>query len=277
MAVPVLRTIERKIKDEEMFEPITRSVGNEAFVPRVKTLMQSVRRTYVTLFTERFKEKLPKELLWISALDPRSAELKHLSHEDAKTAIAHLKVAVFEMGKNIRATQSASEEDSRVVQDSSRPPSAAQKNVAWLTEVFSGGTERYEEEAPTVADDKLKDECDSQVQQYLGDAHGTRVTTDALQWWSTRRGKYPIVEALARKWLGCIATSVPSERAFSKSGNVVTSKRCSLDPEIIRDTLFVSENYEEDDDNVESSSGEEEDDEEENDKNEGVNGGDVDG
>ncbi|EGZ07172.1 hypothetical protein PHYSODRAFT_386699, partial [Phytophthora sojae] len=97
---------EKKIKDEEMFEAIMRSVGNEAFVPRVKTLMQSVRRTYVTLFTERFKKKLPMELLWISALDPRSAELKHLNHEEAKTAIAHLKAAVFEMGNDMRATQS---------------------------------------------------------------------------------------------------------------------------------------------------------------------------
>ncbi|EGZ05000.1 hypothetical protein PHYSODRAFT_289283 [Phytophthora sojae] len=199
MAVPVLRTIERKIKDEEIFEAITRSVGNEAFVPRVKTLMQSVRRTYVTLFTERFKKKLPMELLWISALDPRSAELKHLNHEETKMAIAHLTAAVFEMGNDMRATQSTSEEDTRVAKDSSRPPSAAKKNVAWLTEVFSGGTEQYVEEAPTVADDKLKDECDYQVRQYLGDAHGTRVTTDALQWWSTRRGKYSIVEALARK------------------------------------------------------------------------------
>ncbi|EGZ09480.1 hypothetical protein PHYSODRAFT_433141, partial [Phytophthora sojae] len=55
--------------------------------------------------------------------------------------------------------------------------------------------------------------------------------------------KFPILAALARKWLGCIATSVPSERAFSKSGNVVTSKRCSLDPETVRDILFVGENY----------------------------------
>lgn len=45
---------------------------------------------------------------------------------------------------------------------------------------------------------------------------------------------------------------MPSERAFSKSGNVVTTRRCSLAPDIIRDTLFVSENYEENDDNVSS-------------------------
>ncbi|EGZ22392.1 hypothetical protein PHYSODRAFT_451067, partial [Phytophthora sojae] len=65
-----------------------------------------------------------------------------------------------------------------------------------------------------------------------------------LKWWTKeRRAKYPIIAALARKWLGRIATSVPSERAFSQSGNVVTSKRCSLDPEIIRDIMFVGETY----------------------------------
>ncbi|OWZ14320.1 hypothetical protein PHMEG_00012221 [Phytophthora megakarya] len=59
--------------------------------------------------------------------------------------------------------------------------------------------------------------------------------------------KYPILATLARKWLGCIATSMPSERAFSTSRNLVTKKRCAIAPDIIRNTLFVGQNYAEGD------------------------------
>ncbi|POM69450.1 Zinc finger BED domain containing hypothetical protein 1-like [Phytophthora palmivora] len=206
IAVPVLRSIERKIKSAKMFEAITRSVGNEVFVPRVEALIRS----------------LPGEPLWISVLDPRSAELKHLSDEETKTAISGFKLAVFDMGKEIKSNRYSSHESTRVENESAVQLTTINQNVAWLTEVFSGGIKMYAEREPTVADGKFEDECDSQVRHYLGDAHGTPVTTDALKWWSRRRGKEPFVESLARKWLGCIATSVPSERAFSKSGNVVT-------------------------------------------------------
>ncbi|POM81769.1 Hypothetical protein PHPALM_215 [Phytophthora palmivora] len=170
-----------KNKEREKFEAITRSVGNKVSVPRVEALMQSVRQTYIKLFTEKFKNKLPGELLWISVLDPRSAELKHLSDEEAKTAISGFKLAVFDMGKEIKANRYSSHESTRVENESAVQLTTTSKNVAWLTEVFSGGTKMYVERAPTIADGKFKDECDSQVRQYFGDAHGTPVTTDALK------------------------------------------------------------------------------------------------
>lgn len=252
IAVPVLRSIERKLNNANIFDPIIRSVANEEFGPRVETLMHSVRETYIELFSKRFKDSLPPDLLWISVLDPRSAELKHLSHGESTLAVSRLKVAAFEMAKEINTNKSSYNEAAQVASDSVPQSGLTRQNVAWLTDVFSGGMDEYVEEPLSVADDMLKDECESQVRQYLRDAHGTPVTTDVLDWWAKRRTKYPIVSALARKWLGCIATSVPSERAFSKSGNVVTTRRCSLAPDIIRDTLFVSENYEENDDNVSS-------------------------
>ncbi|OWZ17530.1 hypothetical protein PHMEG_0008518, partial [Phytophthora megakarya] len=77
---------------------------------------------------------------------------------------------------------------------------------------------------------------------------------NALTWWKANQKGCSIIAALARRWLGCIATSVPSERAFSKSGNVVTTKRYSLALDGIRDVMFVGENYAELDDNIPSDS-----------------------
>ncbi|POM74223.1 Hypothetical protein PHPALM_8858 [Phytophthora palmivora] len=102
---------------------------------------------------------------------------------------------------------------------------AKKEKLSWLTDVFSGGIAEFDEEESIAADEKLKDKCESQITLYLGDAQVIPVKTNPLEWWTKeRRGKYSIIAALARKWLGCIATSVPSERAFSHSGNGITSK-----------------------------------------------------
>eukprot|EP00644_Phytophthora_capsici_P014407 jgi/Phyca11/98522/e_gw1.3.1057.1 len=39
-----------------------------------------------------------------------------------------------------------------------------------------------------------------------------------------------------------LADQIPSERAFSTSGNIVTVKRASLAPELARDLVFITEN-----------------------------------
>ncbi|EGZ24271.1 hypothetical protein PHYSODRAFT_482887, partial [Phytophthora sojae] len=65
---------------------------------------------------------------------------------------------------------------------------------------------------------------------------------DPLVWWSVNGHNYPSLALLARKWLGCVATSVPSERAFSTAGNAVTAKRCQMDVNLVRDLVFIAEN-----------------------------------
>ena len=48
-----------------------------------------------------------------------------------------------------------------------------------------------------------------------------------LMWWAAIKQKYPAVTAVARRLLAVPATSVASERLFSKAGNVIT-KKCNL-------------------------------------------------
>ncbi|DBA01629.1 TPA: hypothetical protein N0F65_011385, partial [Lagenidium giganteum] len=67
-------------------------------------------------------------------------------------------------------------------------------------------------------------------------------TEDCLEWWRTNGDRYPVVARLARKWLGCVATSVPSERDFPTGRNVMSAKRTALDAELVRDLVFISEN-----------------------------------
>jgi len=52
--------------------------------------------------------------------------------------------------------------------------------------------------------------------------------TDPLEWWATHKQAFPRLAKMARRYLAVTATSVPSERVFSRGGSIVTKKRASL-------------------------------------------------
>lgn len=64
----------------------------------------------------------------------------------------------------------------------------------------------------------------------------------ALDWWNINRTNYPILAQLAQKYLCIPATSSPSERLFSTSGNIVTSDRTCLKPDKVNMLVFLSKN-----------------------------------
>ena len=65
--------------------------------------------------------------------------------------------------------------------------------------------------------------------------------SDPLQdFWKLKELKYPRLSILAMKYLYVQATSTPSERVFSKMGNVVSKKRNKITPEHTNETIFLS-------------------------------------
>lgn len=67
-------------------------------------------------------------------------------------------------------------------------------------------------------------------------------TEDPLLWWKSREMIYPKLSILARKYLGIVATSVPSERIFSKTGQIVSEKRNRLKPKHVQQLVFLNAN-----------------------------------
>ena len=49
---------------------------------------------------------------------------------------------------------------------------------------------------------------------------------------------------MARRYLGIVATSVPSERLFSAAGMTVSNKRAALDPANVEKLVFLHSNLE---------------------------------
>lgn len=65
---------------------------------------------------------------------------------------------------------------------------------------------------------------------------------DAIEWWKNKTGQYRKMAVLAKKYLAIPATSVPSERVFSKAGELVSAKRSRLKAKNVDMMLFLNKN-----------------------------------
>ena len=65
---------------------------------------------------------------------------------------------------------------------------------------------------------------------------------DPLVWWQQNEGSLPLLSQLAKKYLGTVASSVPSERLFSKAGDLISPKRNRLKPKNVNMLLFLNAN-----------------------------------
>lgn len=65
---------------------------------------------------------------------------------------------------------------------------------------------------------------------------------DPLLWWSQRKNIYPKLYELVKKRLCIMATSVPCERIFSKTGQIVTERRNRLKSSKTSEIIFLHVN-----------------------------------
>ena len=64
-------------------------------------------------------------------------------------------------------------------------------------------------------------------------------SVDQLERWKNHQEQFPLLSHLVRIVFPVPAASSKSERVFSASGNVVTAKRASLNPEKVKDLVIV--------------------------------------
>lgn len=63
---------------------------------------------------------------------------------------------------------------------------------------------------------------------------------DLLGFWCEKKGIFPLFYKLAQKYLCIPATSVPSERLFSKAGILCNERRNRLAPKKVNEILFLN-------------------------------------
>jgi hypothetical protein len=65
-----------------------------------------------------------------------------------------------------------------------------------------------------------------------------REHTDPLQWWKNNQVQYKHIAAISKQYLGIQASSVSSERFFSKANRLIEERRARLSPQITTKILF---------------------------------------
>ncbi len=111
------------------------------------------------------------------------------------------------------------------------PPTAKKKSLASF----------FKQSTTTTISTALtrKEATETELSSYLPSVNVER-ETDPLKWWKEHETIFPALSHLARKYLLVPATSSPSERVFSCSGNIVTCHRASLKLLIL--LVFIAQN-----------------------------------
>ncbi|XP_053170155.1 zinc finger BED domain-containing protein 4-like [Scomber japonicus] len=93
----------------------------------------------------------------------------------------------------------------------------------------------------TTFDMQMEQAIEAEVNSYLL-SPTIDSEADPLTWWKLHHLTYPKLSKLARRYLCIPATSSPSERLFSTSGNVVTCQRACLKPTKVNMLVFLAKN-----------------------------------
>jgi hypothetical protein len=78
-----------------------------------------------------------------------------------------------------------------------------------------------------------------EIDQYLKAPLLAR-SENPLQWWKENKNNYHNIFKVVCKYLCTVATSVPSERLFSKAGELISQKRSRLKAENVDMILFLN-------------------------------------
>jgi len=80
-----------------------------------------------------------------------------------------------------------------------------------------------------------------ELRRYTDDGILAR-TEDPLVWWRERSSVYPTLAGIVKKRLCIVATSVPCDRIFSKTGQTITDRRSRLKPSEVQEITFLNAN-----------------------------------
>ncbi|RLN96681.1 hypothetical protein BBJ28_00026154 [Nothophytophthora sp. Chile5] len=235
---PGIRSLRDELKENGIFRSLFAAVQGESFSPRVEATMESVRWSFVHLLEKRF-EVLDEELLWISLLDPRFTNTPLLTADETSKASKFFVDAMFSASK-VSANFNA-EIHTPSPEKKKDGPTPKKVKVSYRRRLY-GSRMSIRAEDSLDDDDKLLEECKWEFNKYMRESALVKATTEPLTWWRDNQRSFQHIAPLARKWLGCIATSVPSERAFSTAGNTITKRRSALKASTVRDLIFIAEN-----------------------------------
>ena len=88
-----------------------------------------------------------------------------------------------------------------------------------------------------------REKLEAELDKFLSEPN-TDENSNPYQWWASNQAAHPSIAEVARQYLSIPATSVASERVFSKCGLVASDRRASLSAQHVEQLVFLSHNLE---------------------------------
>ena len=202
-------------------------------IPLVRGLKELTRASSHSELGQKLLEHLNKRFMrteenfiWATAtfLDPR---FKH--HDFAtKEAVATTKEMIMSQILPTPAAESTTDADI--------PPPAKKSKVLKIWESHDARVEMIQKSSvlPSVRPNLEMSKYEKETVLDRG--------RDPLMWWKTEGSLMPELQKLAKKYLCCPATSTPSERLFSKAGELINQRRANLSDKNVNMVLFLNKN-----------------------------------
>ena len=204
-------------------------------IPLVKLLQQSMRSHLSIPLAAELSSELthhfsPIEGAYITAvtilLDPRFKKLPFSTSSSAEHAITRM---ITEVG-SFHQSESDQQERTPTV-----PATPAQPTSLW--EAFDKRVHDSTTHRTAQTEAMIK------VRRYFEEPKIDRSKGHPHSWWRENAIRFPKLQRLARKYLCIPGSSVPSQRLFSKAGQLVSERRNRLKPKNVNILLFLKISY----------------------------------
>ena len=200
-----------------------------------------LRDLLVKYVDEKFANFMQDDELWVATVvDPRFKLLMFEASEQRQRAI-DATVALMECASSTEIITAASAPAATASSSASTAPSSSSTPEPVTLWGKLNAAKAVQATASAATSQSTRQMLQQQLNAYLDEpalAHGE----SPLSWWAENKKQYPLVAAVARRLLAVPATSVASERLFSKAGNVITKKRNSLSGSKANSVIFCMEN-----------------------------------
>lgn len=194
-------------------------------VEEISAIEQHIKETIAEYMIPRFSEdNLTSFLAMCTTLDPRYKKFVE-NHDPALYEVVRKKLA--EEANTISISTVSAE-----ILSEPKSSKSASKTLEDILLTVTDGT------ANAQAVPSIEDELNSYFVFPM-----LPMKSDPLAWWGKNAHIYPHLSEVARRYLCTPSTSVPSERLFSKCGEIMSLKRNKLSPEKANMLVFLASNY----------------------------------
>lgn len=215
-----------KVVTASSVKPVLSLLTNDLLDPSPEDseLTKKLKVKMIAVLEDKYKDlEGGKMMSKATTLDPRyrnSCEAEEIRDE--------LIEEIMQMPDNTQAEEALDAGEGTSV----APPTVKKMNLGQLL-----GKRKAKATIPIPKRARADEELTRYLQEETIDAND-----DPLVWWRNNEARYPLLAAVAKKYLCICATSTPSERVFSAAGNIVTPMRSSLKPDNVNMLVFLSKN-----------------------------------